>query len=51
MSVQCDLVQTAGRHSGAAAGKFDMAGMSITDKRKEVITFSRSYILQQPSSS
>ena len=48
MSVQCDLVQTAweGIIPALQAGKFDaiMAGMSITDKRKEVITFSRSYM-------
>jgi octopine/nopaline transport system substrate-binding protein len=48
MSVQCDLVQTAweGIIPALQAGKFDaiMAGMSITDKRKKVITFSRSYM-------
>ncbi|WP_420403651.1 transporter substrate-binding domain-containing protein [Nisaea sp.] len=48
MKVQCDLVQTAweGIIPALQAGKFDaiMAGMSITDKRKEVITFSRSYM-------
>jgi len=48
MRVQCELMQTAweGIIPALQAGKFDaiMAGMSITDKRKEVITFSRSYM-------
>lgn len=48
MKIECDLVQTAweGIIPALQAGKFDaiMAGMSITDKRKKVITFSRSYM-------
>ncbi|UUX51441.1 transporter substrate-binding domain-containing protein [Nisaea acidiphila] len=48
MKVQCELLQTAweGIIPALQAGKFDaiMAGMSITDKRKEVITFSRNYM-------
>lgn len=48
MKVQCELMQTAweGIIPALQAGKFDaiMAGMSITDKRKEVITFSRNYM-------
>jgi len=47
MEVKCTLVQQAweGIIPALQAGKYDaiMAGMSITDKRKEVITFSRSY--------
>lgn len=47
MEVSCTLVQQAweGIIPALQAGKYDaiMAGMSITDKRKEVITFSRSY--------
>lgn len=47
MKVECDIVQQAweGIIPALQAGKYDviMAGMSITDKRKKVITFSRSY--------
>lgn len=47
MEVECEIVQQAweGIIPALQAGKYDviMAGMSITDKRKEVITFSRSY--------
>lgn len=47
MKVECEIVQQAweGIIPALQAGKYDviMAGMSITDKRKEVITFSRSY--------
>jgi len=47
MSVQCTVVEQAwdGIIPSLQAGKYDviMAGMSITDKRKKVITFSRSY--------
>jgi octopine/nopaline transport system substrate-binding protein len=47
MEVKCELVQQAweGIIPALQAGKYDaiMAGMSITEKRKKVITFSRSY--------
>ena len=47
MEVECSLVQQAweGIIPALQAGKYDviMAGMSITEKRMEVITFSRSY--------
>ena len=47
MKVKCEIVQQAweGIIPALQAGKYDaiMAGMSITDKRKKVITFSRSY--------
>lgn len=47
MEVECDIVQQAweGIIPALTAGKYDviMAGMSITEKRMEVISFSRSY--------
>lgn len=47
MKIECTVVEQAwdGIIPSLQAGKYDviMAGMSITDKRKEVITFSRSY--------
>ena len=47
MGVECEIVQQAweGIIPALQAGKYDaiIAGMSITAKRKEVITFSRSY--------
>lgn len=47
MGVQCTVVEQAwdGIIPSLQAGKYDaiMAGMSITDKRKKVITFSRAY--------
>jgi len=47
MNVKCTIVEQAwdGIIPSLKAGKYDaiMAGMSITDKRKKVITFSRSY--------
>lgn len=47
MNAQCEIVAQAwdGIIPALQAGKYDaiMAGMSITDKRKKVITFSRSY--------
>lgn len=47
MKVKCTVVEQAwdGIIPALQAGKYDviMAGMSITDKRKKVITFSRSY--------
>ena len=47
MGVKCTIVEQAwdGIIPALQAGKYDviMAGMSITDKRKKVITFSRSY--------
>ncbi|MEM7252990.1 MAG: lysine/arginine/ornithine ABC transporter substrate-binding protein [Pseudomonadota bacterium] len=47
MKAKCDIVAQAwdGIIPALQAGKYDaiMAGMSITDKRKKVITFSRSY--------
>ena len=47
MNAECEIVAQAwdGIIPALQAGKYDaiMAGMSITDKRKKVITFSRSY--------
>ena len=47
MEVECEVVQQAweGIIPALEAGKYDviMAGMSITEKRKKVISFSRSY--------
>jgi len=47
MEIECEIVQQAweGIIPALQAGKYDaiMAGMSITEKRQEVITFSRSY--------
>jgi octopine/nopaline transport system substrate-binding protein len=47
MGAQCEIVAQAwdGIIPALQAGKYDaiMAGMSITDKRKKVITFSRAY--------
>ena len=47
MKAQCEVVAQAwdGIIPALQAGKYDaiMAGMSITDKRKEVISFSRAY--------
>ena len=47
MNAQCEIVAQAwdGIIPALQAGKYDaiMAGMSITDKRKKVITFSRNY--------
>jgi len=48
MSVECKVVEQAwdGIIPSLTAGKYDaiVAGMSITDKRKKKITFSRSYV-------
>jgi octopine/nopaline transport system substrate-binding protein len=53
MKVECTIVEQAwdGIIPSLQQGKYDviMAGMSITDKRKKVITFSRSYA-QTPAS-
>ncbi|MEO1694342.1 MAG: transporter substrate-binding domain-containing protein, partial [Pseudomonadota bacterium] len=47
MGVKCTIVEQAwdGIIPALQAGKYDviMAGMSITDKRKKIISFSRSY--------